>query len=163
MATQFPLCAGGKMMVTCPKEGMTHQLVHFHHTVPSSLTHLLFDPLLASVCVVSWHMLRLVSQVFDSIWCMNTCFNPDMRFVRTTPWRSVVWPLLMWAPTPAWQRTWWAKQRHRPHSPSTVRAITVTSLFHTVQLASFSFIAPWTAIQNSFPFWVTVQLDSNAI
>ncbi len=55
VATQFPLYAGGKTMVTCPKEGMTHQLVPFHRTIPSSLTLSLslFDPLLAFVCVVS--------------------------------------------------------------------------------------------------------------
>lgn len=37
VVTQFPQCAGGKMMETYPKEGMTHELVPFHHTIPSSL------------------------------------------------------------------------------------------------------------------------------
>lgn len=56
----------------------------------------------------------------DSIWYMKTRSNPGMRSGRTTPWRSVAWPRLMWAPTLAWQRTWWARRRRRPRSPSTV-------------------------------------------
>ena len=31
----------------------------------------------------------------DQYLCLNTCLYPGMRFVRTTPWRSVVWPQLM--------------------------------------------------------------------
>lgn len=102
--------------------------------------------------------------VCSNIRYIDACFNPDTRFVRTTPWRSAVWPQLMSALTAAWWRTWWARQRHRPHSPSTVRQNTVMSISFTLfSLPNTSFTAPWTAILNYIPFRVTVQLDSNAI
>lgn len=89
----------------------------------------LFDPLLTFVHVSRRHMsprTRSCVQIFFFLFLKTfdakTCvFNADMRFVRTTPWRSVAWPLLMWAPTPAWLRTWLARRRRRPCSLSTVR------------------------------------------
>lgn len=91
--------------------------------------------------------------VLDHCLRLNTCFDQDMRFVTTTPWRSGVWPRLMSAPTPAWQRTWWARRRHRPPSPSTVRQnpdshssdkyFVYGPLGKPVQLNLYFYCAPW--------------------
>lgn len=115
--------------------------------LPTSPSPCLFLFLCLLLSVVSWRTLPCVQSfcVFDNIWYMWTCFNPDMRFAKTTPWRSVAWPQRMSAPTPAWQRTWWARRRRRPRSPSTVIQNTVSAW------PNISFTAPCTAILNSFP------------
>lgn len=93
--------------------------------------------------------------VFDNMWYMSTCFNLGMKFARTTPWRSVVWSLLMWAPTHVWQRIWWARRRHQLRSLSTVRQNTpvVLQICYSWPLGQL----------NSFPFWVIVLPDLNAV
>lgn len=66
-----------------------------HNTLlPSPPPPPLFDALLVIVFLGSWRMLFRVSLFMCCCGFSNTCFLPDTRSARTTPWRSVVWPRL---------------------------------------------------------------------
>lgn len=96
--TLFPLSAGGKMILTCLREGNSQR--------PSVHTHLPCKHGVSYSSFISWMRVSVLSA--------------DLKSKRTIPWLFAKWPLQTRAPIHAWWKTWLESLRHPPRSLYTV-------------------------------------------